>query len=422
MNCSNGARGIGPSSSCFALRQNGSFVSLKSRSIIVRLLPEVDVRDVSLRLEGRPHERRQPRVDVEHFLKLVEHERDRAPAFGGQLGRQLEDPLQRRVDILGGVTGGEAERHRAVVGIERHHRSDPESPEELRRTVARPQERAGDVLVDRRGQLRGELLLRRGLHQIHLRDQDALPRQLLRRPEDERRLAVPARGEDDDVEPVADVRLELTQLVVPVGERRVEGEIAEVERIPWHRLSVAFSALSHSLLVIRLTANRSRAYCRLRARMSGTVRVLVVEDEQDLADAIAAGLRREGYAVDLAHGGDEALVKARVYPYDLICLDLNLPELGGREVCRGFAPSRGATGSPPRILMLTARAGVDDRIAGLDDGAELPRPAVRARGVAARARARCAGTATAAPRRSGSARSSSIRPATRRPRRASRSR
>ena len=52
------------------------------------------------------------------------------------------------------------------------------------------------------------------------------------------------------------------------------------------------------------------------------MRVLVVEDEQDLADAIAAGLRREGYAVDLAHAGDEALVKARVYPYDLICLDL----------------------------------------------------------------------------------------------------
>ena len=64
--------------------------------------------------------------------------------------------------------------------------------------------------------------------------------------------------------------------------------------------------------------------------------MLVVEDEQDLADAIAAGLRREGYAVDLAHAGDEALLKARVYPYDLICLDLNLPAIGGREVCRAI--------------------------------------------------------------------------------------
>jgi DNA-binding response OmpR family regulator len=101
------------------------------------------------------------------------------------------------------------------------------------------------------------------------------------------------------------------------------------------------------------------------------MRVLVVEDEQDLADAIAAGLRREGYAVDLAHAGDEALLKARVYPYDLICLDLNLPELGGREVCRAIRAEPRSDGAPqPRILMLTARAGVDDRIVGLDDGAD----------------------------------------------------
>ena len=71
--------------------------------------------------------------------------------------------------------------------------------------------------------------------------------------------------------------------------------------------------------------------------------MLVVEDEQDLADAIAAGLRREGYAVDLAHAGDEALLKARVYPYDLICLDLNLPSsAGGRSAARS-APSRAPT-------------------------------------------------------------------------------
>ena len=101
------------------------------------------------------------------------------------------------------------------------------------------------------------------------------------------------------------------------------------------------------------------------------MRVLVVEDEQDLADAIATALRREGYAVDLAHAGDEALVKARVYPYDLICLDLNLPALGGREVCRAIRAEPRPDGTPtPRILMLTARAGVEDRIAGLDDGAD----------------------------------------------------
>jgi DNA-binding response OmpR family regulator len=101
------------------------------------------------------------------------------------------------------------------------------------------------------------------------------------------------------------------------------------------------------------------------------MRVLVVEDEPDLANAIATGLRREGYAVDLAFAGDEALLKARVYPYDLICLDLSLPELGGREVCRTIRAEERRDGAPPpRILMLTARGGVDDRIAGLDDGAD----------------------------------------------------
>ena len=101
------------------------------------------------------------------------------------------------------------------------------------------------------------------------------------------------------------------------------------------------------------------------------MRVLVVEDELDLADAIARGLRREGYAVDLAHGGDEALEKARVYPYDLICLDLNLPGTGGSEVCRTLRAEERRDGAPqPRILMLTALGGVSDRIAGLDDGAD----------------------------------------------------
>ena len=101
------------------------------------------------------------------------------------------------------------------------------------------------------------------------------------------------------------------------------------------------------------------------------MRVLVVEDKRDLADAIAGGLRREGYAVDLAHAGDEALVKARVYPYDLICLDLGRPGAGGREVCRAIRAEDRADGAPqPRILMLTARGSVEDRIAGLDDGAD----------------------------------------------------
>jgi len=101
------------------------------------------------------------------------------------------------------------------------------------------------------------------------------------------------------------------------------------------------------------------------------VRLLVVEDEQDLADAIAFGLRREGYAVDIAHDGDDALVKVAVYPYDLICLDLNLPGVDGREICRRVVTDERPDGQPrPRVLMLTARDGLADRVRGLDDGAD----------------------------------------------------
>jgi DNA-binding response OmpR family regulator len=101
------------------------------------------------------------------------------------------------------------------------------------------------------------------------------------------------------------------------------------------------------------------------------VRLLVVEDEQDLAEAIALGLRREGYAVDVARDGREALVKASVHPYDLVCLDLNLPHVEGREVCRRLRSADRRDEEPvPRVLMLTARDAPADRVAGLDDGAD----------------------------------------------------
>jgi DNA-binding response OmpR family regulator len=99
------------------------------------------------------------------------------------------------------------------------------------------------------------------------------------------------------------------------------------------------------------------------------MRVLVVDDEVDLADAVARGLRREGYAVDVAYDGEAALDKARLTPYDLVCLDITMPRMDGREVCRRLRddPPQGAA---PRVLMLTARDSVDDRVAGLDDGAD----------------------------------------------------
>ncbi len=99
------------------------------------------------------------------------------------------------------------------------------------------------------------------------------------------------------------------------------------------------------------------------------VRILVVDDEVDLADGIAAALRKDGYAVDVANSGQEALDQLAHTEYDLLTLDLTLGDMDGREVCRRI---RGGAAVDPsvRILMLTARDGIDDRVAGLDDGAD----------------------------------------------------
>jgi DNA-binding response OmpR family regulator len=100
------------------------------------------------------------------------------------------------------------------------------------------------------------------------------------------------------------------------------------------------------------------------------MRILVVEDEEDLAHAIATGLRREGYAVDVAGDGNDALDKLRINAYDVVCLDLNLPGIDGRELARLARTQGAAAEMPPRILMVTARDTVEDRIGGLDDGAD----------------------------------------------------
>lgn len=104
------------------------------------------------------------------------------------------------------------------------------------------------------------------------------------------------------------------------------------------------------------------------------MRILVVEDEVELAGAIAVGLRREGYAVDVAHSVSDAVDRLVVTPYDLITLDLNLPDGDGLDLARrirtegDLAPIEGD--QPPRILMVTARDEVGERVAGLDEGAD----------------------------------------------------
>ncbi|MGW0660941.1 response regulator transcription factor [Streptodolium elevatio] len=96
------------------------------------------------------------------------------------------------------------------------------------------------------------------------------------------------------------------------------------------------------------------------------MRILVVEDEPTLADAIAEWLRDEAHAVDIAYDGEAALYRAETNDYDIVVLDRDLPRLHGDDVCRSLVASR----SPARVLMLTAAAEVTERVTGLALGAD----------------------------------------------------
>ncbi len=102
------------------------------------------------------------------------------------------------------------------------------------------------------------------------------------------------------------------------------------------------------------------------------MRVLVIEDEVKMAALLRRGLREEGYAVDVAPNGEEGLWLGAENPYDVILLDVMLPDVDGFEVCRRLRE----TGQWAPILMLTARDAVTDRVTGLDSGADdyLPKP------------------------------------------------
>jgi DNA-binding response OmpR family regulator len=102
------------------------------------------------------------------------------------------------------------------------------------------------------------------------------------------------------------------------------------------------------------------------------MRVLLVEDHEELAEAVADVLRGEGMAVDLALDGQTALDQAIINHYDVVVLDRDLPGLHGDEVCRSLVADR----SESRVLMLTAASSVEDRVDGLQLGADdyLPKP------------------------------------------------
>jgi DNA-binding response OmpR family regulator len=102
------------------------------------------------------------------------------------------------------------------------------------------------------------------------------------------------------------------------------------------------------------------------------VRILIVEDEPTAAAVLAKGLREHSYAVDVAADGDTAIEQATVNDYDLLILDVMLPGVNGLDVCRQLR----ADGASVPVLMLTARGGLDERVEGLDAGADdyLPKP------------------------------------------------
>jgi two-component system copper resistance phosphate regulon response regulator CusR len=96
------------------------------------------------------------------------------------------------------------------------------------------------------------------------------------------------------------------------------------------------------------------------------MRVLLVEDDRRIAAFVAKGLRENAYAVDVALDGEEAVYMASINTYDIFILDINLPKKDGFEVCGEIR----ASGNTRPVLMLTARDAIDDRISGLDRGAD----------------------------------------------------
>jgi len=96
------------------------------------------------------------------------------------------------------------------------------------------------------------------------------------------------------------------------------------------------------------------------------MRLLIIEDETDFADALAKGLRHHGFAVDVVYTGELGKELAMLHDYDLLILDLNLPEIDGLEICQQVRACKPSL----LIIMLTARSQPEERVAGLDLGAD----------------------------------------------------
>ena len=100
--------------------------------------------------------------------------------------------------------------------------------------------------------------------------------------------------------------------------------------------------------------------------LAHTMRILVVEDEKKVASFIKKGLQQEGYAADTVHDGQEAIQNATAFDYDLVILDLMLPKRSGLEVLREIRSKKATL----PVLVLTAKGAIEDKVAGLDAGAD----------------------------------------------------
>lgn len=96
------------------------------------------------------------------------------------------------------------------------------------------------------------------------------------------------------------------------------------------------------------------------------MRILLVEDDRRVSNFVKRGLQEEGFAVDLAENGEQALTQAQINPYDLVILDVMMPEKDGVTVCREMRKSK----MDVPILMLTAKSTVKDKVLGLNSGAD----------------------------------------------------
>ena len=128
--------------------------------------------------------------------------------------------------------------------------------------------------------------------------------------------------------------------------------------------------MDHPVLIMQTRATESAAPTGA-GRTTMSERILIVEDDENIAKMLRRGLIFEGYDAAIAHTGTDGLAQARERMPDLVVLDLMLPEIDGMEVCRRL---RAASQVP--ILMLTAKESVPDRVAGLDAGADdyMPKP------------------------------------------------